>query len=51
MEICAYHNLPSPLDDEKFPVGTGSNPVSGLFILFVDHWYLLLRHYVKNLDA
>ncbi|XP_020257462.1 F-box protein At1g78280 isoform X2 [Asparagus officinalis] len=27
MEICAYHNLPSPLDEEKFPVGTGSNPV------------------------
>ncbi|KAL5705165.1 Lysine-specific demethylase jmj21 [Ranunculus cassubicifolius] len=26
-EICAFHNLPSPLDDEKLPVGTGSNPV------------------------
>ncbi|CAA6664381.1 unnamed protein product [Spirodela intermedia] len=27
MEICASNNLPSPLDDEKLPVGTGSNPV------------------------
>lgn len=27
LEICAHHNLPSPLDDEKLPVGTGSNPV------------------------
>ncbi|XP_077249906.1 transferases, transferring glycosyl groups isoform X2 [Tasmannia lanceolata] len=26
-EICASHNLPSPLDGERFPVGTGSNPV------------------------
>ncbi|XP_068641349.1 lysine-specific demethylase JMJ21 [Aristolochia californica] len=25
--ICAFHDLPSPPDDEKFPVGTGSNPV------------------------
>ncbi|KAF5193236.1 Bifunctional arginine demethylase and lysyl-hydroxylase jmjd6 [Thalictrum thalictroides] len=25
--ICTYHNLPTPLDDEKLPVGTGSNPV------------------------
>ncbi|KAG6510861.1 F-box protein At1g78280-like [Zingiber officinale] len=27
VEVCACHNLPPPLDDEKFPVGTGSNPV------------------------
>lgn len=27
MEICTHHNLPLPTDDEKFPVGTGSNPV------------------------
>ncbi|KAG0480335.1 hypothetical protein HPP92_011193 [Vanilla planifolia] len=27
LKICAYHNLPSPLSHEKFPVGTGSNPV------------------------
>ncbi|XP_008804772.2 F-box protein At1g78280 [Phoenix dactylifera] len=27
LEICACHNLPSPMDDEKLPVGTGSNPV------------------------
>ncbi|XP_073022149.1 lysine-specific demethylase JMJ21 [Primulina eburnea] len=26
-EICAFHNLPSPVHDEKLPVGTGSNPV------------------------
>ncbi|KAK3025931.1 hypothetical protein RJ639_040847 [Escallonia herrerae] len=26
-EICAFHGLPLPRDDEKLPVGTGSNPV------------------------
>lgn len=26
-QVCRYHNLPSPKDDEKLPVGTGSNPV------------------------
>ncbi|XP_038717903.1 F-box protein At1g78280 isoform X2 [Tripterygium wilfordii] len=26
-EICAFHNMPSPTDDERLPVGTGSNPV------------------------
>ncbi|XP_037496142.1 F-box protein At1g78280 isoform X2 [Jatropha curcas] len=26
-EICMFHNLPPPTDDEKLPVGTGSNPV------------------------
>ncbi|KAI9097565.1 hypothetical protein K1719_025336 [Acacia pycnantha] len=26
-EICSLHNMPSPLDDERLPVGTGSNPV------------------------
>ncbi|TQE12648.1 hypothetical protein C1H46_001668 [Malus baccata] len=26
-EICAFHNLPSPAEDERLPVGTGSNPV------------------------
>ncbi|KAG9451442.1 hypothetical protein H6P81_011407 [Aristolochia fimbriata] len=25
--ICAFHDMPSPSDDERFPVGTGSNPV------------------------
>ncbi|KAK9930455.1 hypothetical protein M0R45_027492 [Rubus argutus] len=29
-EVCAFHNLPSPTDDERLPVGTGSNPVSYL---------------------
>ncbi|KAF3320802.1 F-box protein [Carex littledalei] len=27
LEICSNHKLPAPLDDEKLPVGTGSNPV------------------------
>ncbi|KAK4274126.1 hypothetical protein QN277_017404 [Acacia crassicarpa] len=26
-EICCLHDMPSPLDDERLPVGTGSNPV------------------------
>ncbi|GAV83265.1 LOW QUALITY PROTEIN: F-box domain-containing protein/Cupin_8 domain-containing protein, partial [Cephalotus follicularis] len=26
-EILAFHHLPSPTDDERLPVGTGSNPV------------------------
>ncbi|KAL3014262.1 hypothetical protein AAZX31_06G097100 [Glycine max] len=26
-KICAFHNLPLPTDDERLPVGTGSNPV------------------------
>ncbi|KAK9269878.1 hypothetical protein L1049_025451 [Liquidambar formosana] len=26
-EICTFHNLPFPTDDEGLPVGTGSNPV------------------------
>ncbi|XP_027364189.1 F-box protein At1g78280 isoform X2 [Abrus precatorius] len=25
--ICAFHKLPPPTDDERLPVGTGSNPV------------------------
>ncbi|PON69898.1 F-box domain containing protein [Parasponia andersonii] len=27
VEICAFHNLPSPTEFERVPVGTGSNPV------------------------
>nr|GEX43055.1 F-box protein At1g78280-like [Tanacetum cinerariifolium] len=27
-ELCAFHNFPLPADEEKFPVGTGSNPKS-----------------------
>ncbi|KAK9757623.1 hypothetical protein RND81_01G174600 [Saponaria officinalis] len=27
VRICQFQNLPSPKDDEKLPVGTGSNPV------------------------
>ena len=27
-EIRACHSLPAPSEDEKLPVGTGSNPVS-----------------------
>ncbi|XVF39550.1 hypothetical protein PTKIN_Ptkin01aG0043200 [Pterospermum kingtungense] len=26
-KICSFHNLPFPNEDEKLPVGTGSNPV------------------------
>ncbi|KAG8503228.1 hypothetical protein CXB51_001046 [Gossypium anomalum] len=26
-KICSFHNFPFPNDDEKLPVGTGSNPV------------------------
>ncbi|WCJ43496.1 Bifunctional arginine demethylase and lysyl-hydroxylase JMJD6 [Euphorbia peplus] len=36
LEICSFYNLPVPTDDEKLPVGTGSNPV-----------YLLADHAVK----
>ncbi|XP_010273004.1 PREDICTED: F-box protein At1g78280 [Nelumbo nucifera] len=35
-EVCAFHNLPSPSDDERLPVGTGSNPV-----------YLIADHVIK----
>lgn len=34
-KICAFHNLPPPTDDERLPVGTGSNPVSFLFLFFI----------------
>lgn len=34
--ICSFHNLPSPTDDERLPVGTGSNPV-----------YLIADHVIK----
>ncbi|OWM79976.1 hypothetical protein CDL15_Pgr006280 [Punica granatum] len=34
--ICMFHNLPHPTDDQKLPVGTGSNPV-----------YLMADHVVK----
>ncbi|XP_074304173.1 lysine-specific demethylase JMJ21 isoform X1 [Silene latifolia] len=27
VQICQFHNLPFPKDEEKLPVGTGSNPV------------------------
>lgn len=30
-QISAFHNLPSPTEVERFPVGTGSNPVSYLY--------------------
>lgn len=33
-EICARHSLPCPSFDEKLPVGTGSNPVRGLYLVF-----------------
>ncbi|CAM8946365.1 unnamed protein product [Rhodiola kirilowii] len=36
LEICAFHQLPSPLDDDRLPVGSGSNPV-----------YLAADHVIK----
>ncbi|XP_052202408.1 lysine-specific demethylase JMJ21 [Diospyros lotus] len=35
-EICSFHELPFPTEDERLPVGTGSNPV-----------YLIADHVVK----
>lgn len=35
-EICSFHNLSFPTDDDKLPVGTGSNPV-----------YLIAEHVIK----
>lgn len=35
-EICSFHNLSFPTEDDKLPVGTGSNPV-----------YLIADHVVK----
>ncbi|CAL5385904.1 unnamed protein product [Camellia sinensis] len=35
-EICTFHELPFPTDDERFPVGMGSNPV-----------YLISDHVIK----
>lgn len=32
-EICAFHDMSPPSDDERLPVGTGSNPVSVLNFL------------------
>ncbi|XP_057974918.1 lysine-specific demethylase JMJ21 isoform X2 [Malania oleifera] len=40
-EICVFHNLPSPADDERLPVGTGSNPV----FLTADH---VIKIYVEG---
>lgn len=39
LEICACHDLPSPKDDEKLPVGTGSNPVSSFFNVVSEYGY------------
>ncbi|KAK7260463.1 hypothetical protein RIF29_26523 [Crotalaria pallida] len=33
-KICAFHNLPPPTDDERLPVGSGSNPVSFYFCIY-----------------
>ncbi|KAL9680666.1 hypothetical protein QQ045_018551 [Rhodiola kirilowii] len=37
LEICAFHQLPAPLDDDRLPVGSGSNPVSASGILFKEN--------------
>ncbi|CAM8946398.1 unnamed protein product [Rhodiola kirilowii] len=40
LEICAFHQLPAPLDDDRLPVGSGSNPVylaaDHVFKIFVE---------------
>ncbi|KAK7273481.1 hypothetical protein RIF29_14532 [Crotalaria pallida] len=34
-KICAFHNLPPPTDDERLPVGSGSNPLNvSIFLRF-----------------
>ncbi|PKI75408.1 hypothetical protein CRG98_004197 [Punica granatum] len=33
--ICMFHNLPHPTDDQKLPVGTGSNPNHRLIAVIV----------------
>ena len=48
IQICASNDLPHPLDDEKLPVGTGSNPVSG-FSSFA-FLYVLLKDSVEISD-
>lgn len=35
--ICSFHELQFPSDDEKLPVGTGSNPVSEFKLWY---WFL-----------
>uniref|UniRef100_A0A5B7AP33 F-box protein n=1 Tax=Davidia involucrata TaxID=16924 RepID=A0A5B7AP33_DAVIN len=40
-EICSFHELPLPIDDERLPVGTGSNPV----YLVADH---VIKFYVEE---
>lgn len=35
-QICRYHKFSSPKDDEKLPVGTGSNPVSQILVHYVN---------------
>ncbi|CAL5323085.1 unnamed protein product [Camellia sinensis] len=40
-EICTFHELPFPTDDERFPVGMGSNPV----YLIADH---VIKLYVED---
>lgn len=39
-EICTFHELPFPTDDERLPVGMGSNPVRELSVM--GHGLLLI---------
>lgn len=65
LEICLNHKLPAPLDDERLPVGTGSNPVSShhlhcsiffiyfFFLLFsiLEIVFVLLAHTLQHLQS
>ncbi|KAL5992533.1 hypothetical protein ACLOJK_013452 [Asimina triloba] len=44
--ICGFHNLPSPTDDEKLPVGTGSNPLE--FYALLEKVRSPLRKYIPD---
>lgn len=40
VEISAFHNLPSPTEFERLPVGTGSNPVSSVILSWFSKMYM-----------
>lgn len=44
-EICAFHGLPSPLHDEKLPVGMGSNPVRFMLKIVLGNFVSLMNKY------
>lgn len=40
VQISAFHNLPSPTEFERLPVGTGSNPVSSAILSWFSKIYM-----------